>query len=56
MTRLPLQSLLHSKGHPIKPVFLPFLLTLNLRARNLFLISKKLPRFISPLKGSLRMA
>lgn len=30
--------------------------TLNLLARNLFLISRKLPRFISPLKGSLRMA
>lgn len=29
--------------------------TLNLLARNLFLISRKLPRFISPLKGSLRM-
>lgn len=30
--------------------------TLNLLARNLFLISRKLPRFISALKGSLRMA
>lgn len=30
--------------------------TLNLRARNLFLISRKFPLLISPLKGSLRMA
>lgn len=32
------------------------LCTLNLRARNLFLISRKLPRLISPLNGSLRIA